>query len=329
MKKLITAISSVTLALFVLAVGMTFAADGPDKTASTSTAALTSDTGDAPLGGGSYYGTGFEVSEGFATGYCGGQAGWTAFVASSVEGHIDTVNPASGDQHARISGDGAVGTGVSTGCFSPLTTYNVGNGLSVVSMDINVGNTGGADYDVVPQTPTEAFLTARVKYSWLGTILILDDVGAGLAFVDTGFSFPTGSYHNLVMVIDSVNNSIDYYVNGTLLYASVTGIVAGTTVEQVVLISDNYQLSESGDFDNVYFATDVMPSIAVAATVGTGTDCSAISDTTITVDTVPTSPTAIRSPMTATSCSRTTPPATPSLARCWPAWTWTWRRAPR
>ena len=50
--------------------------------------------------------TGFEPGEGFAPGPIFGQVGWGAFQVAP-EGHIDTVNPAAGSQHLRISNDPA------------------------------------------------------------------------------------------------------------------------------------------------------------------------------------------------------------------------------
>ena len=73
-------------------------------------------------------------------------------------------NPAGGLQHLRIGNDPLVGAGTFTGAFSP----NLGAlpvGPSSVSMDIAISNTGGADYDVIPQAPSQGFLTARVKFS--------------------------------------------------------------------------------------------------------------------------------------------------------------------
>ena len=198
------------------------------------------------------YSTGFNSGEGYAPGYIDGQNGWAAFAASALEAHIDTANPFEGDQHLRISGDPGIPSGTNTGAFSP----NLGAltpGRSILSVEIALSNWGGSDYDVVPQAPSQGFLTARVKFSWLGDILVLDDVGAGLGYQDTGIDWIEGGYNNLTIDMDPVANTIDYYYADSLIYSSVAGVYAGTAMEQVVLISDNFQIDdlEYGDFDNL------------------------------------------------------------------------------
>ena len=196
------------------------------------------------------YGTGFEASEGFAPGYIGGQAGWTAFSASVTEGHVGTVNPYAGEQHLRISRDPDISMGTWTGGFSPDLGAQNDDPVSV-SVMVAIGATGGADYDVVPQAPSQDLQTAHVNFSWLGDIRVLDDPGTGLDFIDTGVDWVPGGYKDLTIDIDAGSNTIDYSYDGSLIYSSVAGVFAGTSVEQVVLLSDNYQVDESGDFDNL------------------------------------------------------------------------------
>jgi V8-like Glu-specific endopeptidase len=198
---------------------------------------------------------GFEANEGFSPGYIGGQVGWAAFSASTIEGHVDTVNPGSGSQHLRISKDPSLDTGVLTGAFGPELGPQplMPSGLVV---DVAIGGTGGADYDVVAQAPTQGFLTARVKFHYQGHIYVLDDLGSGVQFVDTGIAWNIGPYRTLEIDLDPGANTIDYFYAGTLVYSSVAGIFAGTTIEQVVLLSDNWQIGEHGDFDNLAIYTD-------------------------------------------------------------------------
>ncbi len=194
--------------------------------------------------------TGFEAVDGFVPGFIGGQSGWTTFAASLTQGHIDTANPAAGAQHLRISKDPALASGILTGAFSP-DQGPLAVGPSSVSVDIAISNTGGADYDVSPQAPSQAMISARVKFSFVGNIFIVDDLGAGLVFVDTGVAWNAGPYTNLTINIDPVANTIDYIYGGAPIYSSVGGVFAGTTIEQVVLFSDNFHVAgESGDFDN-------------------------------------------------------------------------------
>jgi hypothetical protein len=200
--------------------------------------------------------TDFEPAEGappgFAPGYCA-QNGWTAFTASAVEGQISAANPYSGAQHVRVAGDPAVSVGERVGCFSP----DIGpqpvqpNSLSV---QVAISGQGGADYFVNPQAPSQDFTTARVDFEFRGNIWVLDDPGGGLAMVDTGVAWNVGPYTRLDIVVDPVGNTIRYYYGGTLIY---TGVVfAGTTIEQVVLYSDNYHMGDVGDFDTLQAQVD-------------------------------------------------------------------------
>lgn len=199
--------------------------------------------------------TGFEPGEGFAPGFVGGQAGWTVFSASTTQAAITATNPISGAQSLQIAEDATIAQGTLTGAFSPDLGPQVDTDPSSMSVDIRISAIGGADYDVVPQAPSQGFLTARVKFGFLGTIQILDDTGGGLAFVDTGVTFPVNTTFNLRIDLDPVANTLNYYLNNVLFYSSVVGVVAGTQMEQVVLLSDNFQAGDVGDFDNLVVNT--------------------------------------------------------------------------
>jgi len=196
------------------------------------------------------YGTGFEPGERFAPGYVGGQAGWTAFTASVTEGHVDTVNPYSGVQHLRISHDPTLAGGTYTGGFSPNLGLQNNDPVSV-SIMVAISATGGADYDVVPQTPTQGYQTARVNFSYLGDIRVLDDLGGGTTWVDTGANWVPGAYKNLTIDIDPGADTIDYSYGGASIYSGVAGVFLGTCVEEVVLWSDNWHAGDCGDFDDL------------------------------------------------------------------------------
>lgn len=216
---------------------------------------------------------GFEPGEGFAPGFIGGQVGWTAFAASTTQGSITTTNPITGVQSLVIDNDPAAGAGSLTGAFSPDRGPQNVMDRSQLSVDIRITATGGADYDIVPQAPSQMFLTARVKFFFQGDIQILDDTGGGLAFVDTGVDWPVDTVFNLLIDLDPVANTIDYYIDGALIYSSVAGVFAGTQMEQVVLLSDNFHFGEVGLFDNLIVDTDFQDmadvSIAKAAAAPT------------------------------------------------------------
>jgi len=247
-----------TIVLAMVVIGVAVAGSAVDKTYDVSTAAFVSSATSHGVDGMVTETWGFEAGEGFAPGFVGGQAGWTTFAASVVEGHIDTANPHSGTQHFRISLDPAAAAGSLIGGFSPDVTDPIVD-ASAVFVYVFIGATGGADYDVVAQAPSQGSLTVRVKFSWLGDILILDDVGAGLEYVDTGVDWLPGSYNLLEIYIDPVFNTINYDYAAAQIYSSVAGVFAGTVVEQVVLISDNYNAGENGDFDDLTIDRGAVP----------------------------------------------------------------------
>ena len=254
MKKVICTIAAVgSAALFA---SSAFA----DKVYDTSWDALLSGGGGTAALPPASYGTGFEAAEGFAPGWVNGQAGWSVFAVNTTEAHINNVNPFTGDQHLRISFDAGAPVGSLSGGFSPVIGPHANPAAAYMSVWLNIGATGGADYDVVPQAPSQGFLSARVKFSWLGDILILDDIGAGLAFIDSGLDYTPGVYQFLEIAIDNNLNTLDYYLDGVNFYSSAAGVYAGTSVEQVVLLSDNFQAGESGDFDDLYFNNIPAPS---------------------------------------------------------------------
>ncbi len=197
--------------------------------------------------------TDFEGTEGappgFSPGYCE-QNGWTAFAASTVQGQISSANPSSGDQHIRIAEDPSLGLGTSVGCFSPdIGAQTIGP--TWMEVDVAISDTGGADYHIVPQAPSQGSLTARVNFEFWGNIWILDRIGGNLQFVDTGTAWNVGPYTTLRIEVNPGANTIDYYYGGALIYSSASGVFAGTTIEQVVLFHDNWNFGDVGDFDNL------------------------------------------------------------------------------
>ena len=203
---------------------------------------------------------GFENAEGYNIGPISGQQTWATFPGEENFAQVLVANPApgGGSQHVRLS-DGKQGIGASA--FSPdLGAQPLG--IYTLTMDVALNDDQGADYDVVAQSPDQAFISARVKFRFDGDIWVQDDVG-GIAFVDTGIDWTPGSqYRELKIVLDAFGDTIDYYFNGALIYQSQGGVYAGTTFEQVVLLADEFQ-SESftavpaGDFDNILITYDV------------------------------------------------------------------------
>ncbi|TVQ31853.1 MAG: PEP-CTERM sorting domain-containing protein [Phycisphaeraceae bacterium] len=194
-------------------------------------------------------GTGFEAPD-FVSGPISGQNGWTTFTANMNAPVISTANPASGAQHLRITeGPGAGGS--FNGAFSPNFGQTAQNKRSITSVDIFHSDLDGADANIVGQTPTDGLTSWRVVLNFEGGIFVLDDIGLGLQFVDTGVSWTPGEYKNLKVDFDPANDAIDYYYDNALIYTG--SVFGGTSVDQAILFADNFFSFAPGsfiDYDN-------------------------------------------------------------------------------
>jgi hypothetical protein len=227
--------------------GLATAAQAQDRVYDLSTAALTNSSfgNRAPA----IATTDFELP--YVVGPIAGQSGWTAHATAIPFLNVSTANPASGSQHLRMTETPTVGNGTLQGAFSPTAPLPA-NTPDITNISFNISNLQGADYTLIGQAPSQAFLSWRIALQFDGDIAVLDDVGLGLAFVDTGTDWTAGTYNTISVNMDPLANSIVYSLNGTPFYTSVTGVVAGTAVEQIVLINDSWQLAgETGDFDSI------------------------------------------------------------------------------
>ncbi|MCG8407162.1 MAG: PEP-CTERM sorting domain-containing protein [Phycisphaerales bacterium] len=244
-------------------------------------------TGGPAAAGPGIYSTGFEAAAGFVPGALptgvAPEGAWTTNGAPN-DASISTLNPNGGAQHLRQSGDALFAQGTGLLSFSPV--FSTVFGASSISMDINISNTGGADYDLFVQAPGagNASVAARVKFFFgdndadliPGDIVVLGSDGiGGLAFNDTGADYTPGVYHNLRLEIDpnaGPNGTINYFLDNVLIHTdvvvnAVVGDVAPGAVDQIALLNDNFQLlGETVDYDNI----SVTPEPATLALLGFG-----------------------------------------------------------
>jgi hypothetical protein len=197
------------------------------------------------------YATGFEAADGFTardgtcvqdntcdaltgctcapfTGECGwinGQgsgpfpAPWGVSVSNQgigmIEGHIDTVNPFSGQQHLRISKDVCD----TTAAFSFATDARIPDSntaiVGIVGPSTYSGQIAlthglfGANVNWQPQSNSQNKLTTRTLFYFYGFFYILDDTGSGYGFVPV-FTYwdYTGAYHEFSVHHDPCNGYI-------------------------------------------------------------------------------------------------------------------------
>jgi hypothetical protein len=180
---------------------------------------------------------GFEPDEGFAPGPVAGQAGWTIFNGPD-EAHIDTVHPHAGTQHLRISQEPAVPPDAYTGARSPNVPDTVADPSSV-SVWVAISATGGATYEIAP-----VGRLARV-----GTVYMMPDGDIEVDDIDTGADWTPGSYVELEIRVFPEDDAVEYYYGGLLIYNS--NQLYRPVIENVMLLSDNRQVSDHADFDDL------------------------------------------------------------------------------
>jgi len=198
----------------------------------------------------------FEVAEGFTLAPLHGQNGCQTSGPNFAWASVSNVHPATGAQHLRIIRDGTFDGGsprlaltspTGLGPYSPTTTTQL----------ISISNDGGADYHVVGQTPSQNLIAWHVAFSFSddtgfgpGTIYIVHDFGGELDFLNTHARWTQGTHVQLKVQFDPPAQQIRYYYGGRLIHTGT--IFAATTVEQVVWISDNWQLAgEYADIDQL------------------------------------------------------------------------------
>ena len=189
---------------------------------------------------------GFEASEGFSTGFVDDQAGWSTFSNNVVSPVISAGNPNTGAQHLRLELEPALGQSDLVGAFSPLISISDPTTPTTLSFDAFISELGGADYRVVGQAPTQSLLTVDMTFDFQGDINIL----VGSSNVEVG-TYNPGEWMHWDVTVDPAAETIEYFLNGNLFFTDDGGLVNGTVFEQVVILSDNWNTTDVGDFDNV------------------------------------------------------------------------------
>ena len=257
----------IALSALALAASLAFASQASAaKSMSADKLSLKQEAGDAVFPMATVLSTGWEAADGYNVGALEPQLGWTASGTNATWASISTTGPFAGARCLRLIKQTSAGT--LSLVFSP-TSAQPAIAPSQVKAMIKITNDQGADYDFVGQSPSQGFLSWRVKFSWSdagqaggpGTIFVLDDVGAGLAFQDTGIIWDLNVYRELKVSFDPTAGVINYFYDGNLIYTG--NLVAGTNVEQLVFLHDNFQLSgEAASLDNLNWidtASDPVP----------------------------------------------------------------------
>lgn len=198
--------------------------------------------------------TGFEAGEGYVLGNIDMQNGWNTFTSQDLTGEGAHVVDLGGNKGRvlRLFENTGAGLGSFAGGFSPAFKNPLD--LNRFKVDTKIDDQGGADYDVIVQSPGEASVVFRVKFSYTGDILILDNTGLGAAFVDSGADYVQNQWNQLE-VVENGDGTLSYFYGGANIYNSV-GLAFADSWTEAVILHDNFQsfalnANPSGFFDNI------------------------------------------------------------------------------
>ncbi len=123
--------------------------------------------------------TGFEAP-GFAVGPIINQNGFTTFNADANGPIISTANPKSGNQHLRLPDNPLGQRHVERRVLAGLLRWDWSANRDPRVLLHSDQRCGGADYDFIAQSVGQSQLVFRLKFEFLGTVVVVDDLdGAG------------------------------------------------------------------------------------------------------------------------------------------------------
>ncbi|MEZ6242327.1 MAG: hypothetical protein R3B57_04720 [Phycisphaerales bacterium] len=208
--------------------------------------------------------SGFEQSEGWNLGLANASppTGWSVLGATHSP-IVSNLNPWVGAQHLRIDKETSLNVGHDIGVVSPHITLPDQDELEILTlkMGVYIERKGGADYDVFLQSSTA--LAARVKFDFTGRILVVDD----LAFRDTGAEWTPGQWKQLRIELDYTGSGqaiARYYYGGALIWTDNNRFDLVDDPTQFGIVSDNFNMTDFGDFDGVMLMVPSPGSIATA-----------------------------------------------------------------
>ncbi len=246
------------------------------------------------FGPGGFGPVGFEIVEGYLSGPLSGQNGWTSFLTSGFpddEGHIDTVHPAGGVQHGRISDDPGADNNI--GSFSPNIVPVPAPGVVTLTVDLSIPDNTTKFWRIQPQSPSQGQLTAGMQFNPDGSIFVFDDNGdctdAFVGFVDTGFTWTPDVYVTARIVVDVPNERVRYFYGADLVHSTGAGeggiggplgcgIFAGSIIEHTLIFAPEPLPGGGPILDGTSLDFDNLSILAGAGAEPTGACCAVEGD---------------------------------------------------
>lgn len=269
MMRVVGRISTVAVALSLVAASAAMATPARVDLSNSMNFLPGGDTGAGPR---TFSGTGFEPGEGYGVGTISNVNGWRCFGAAnatppgprcSPPGVVPNWKDPPGNQGAQffeltnnLDHPQPTNIGAFTPKFKDFT-------LPILNWDFKMDDNGGAHYEVIPQTPLGGQVNTRFYYDYGGYMYVLHDVNNDNV---TGAYIKLGSWTpnvNLTyqLVFDHAAGTFTAWVgsdkdNLMQLCDIETGLgcvfneFGGTTsfIEEVVLLSDNFQNTGLGSF---------------------------------------------------------------------------------
>jgi hypothetical protein len=189
----------------------------------------------------SLYETSFENADGFWGGTYLGRAEWRSL--NETEFEISTDHPSDGSQHLRLIYDG----GDTKFIASPFFGYHL-FGSYEVSIDFSISDVNET-YDFYINDGITGNNSSGVIISG-GNIYAEDkDETGDTGYYSTGGTVTENAYNTLKIVYNTENESIDYYLNGTLLTQN--SYLDGFTPGLIEVLHRNKVLGAYMDVDNI------------------------------------------------------------------------------
>lgn len=279
MMRVVGKVSVVAIAMLSLTVASSAFAAG-QHVLPTGTSLLDGFDGGGGIGPRDFLGTGFEQSQGFGLGSLSNVNGWKCRLQNTAWAP-GGVGPLCGgtmdlNTHAAITG-GVVGKGNGSAQGVQLAqNLNYAGGqvagfrsptitsiqLNTLNFDFRMDDNGGADYYVAPQAPTQGLVTARMYFSWTGYMYAIAYDTFGGTFGAYAVGFWDTNWNTYQMVLGNpgaadASNTIKFYAGPDKAHLTqlcrsdgsadpCTFYPAGNQMEEVILVSDNYQNTGSG-----------------------------------------------------------------------------------
>jgi PEP-CTERM motif len=216
------------------------------------------------IGPRTFTGSGFEPSEGFAVGTISNHpTGWKCFGFNNptppgprCSGAGDIAPKGNGSlQSVTLNQNFNHPNSTLVGARSPLFKDFL---VPTINFDMRIDDNQGASYHVIPQAPSQTFLTSRVIFAYNTYIYALDDLdghgpGTGLGFVAIGIWNPD-QWFTFQIDYDSTTFDVTYSMgpdklNLSPLYTGTYGW-GGTQVEEILFAGDNFQNTGFGSFSD-------------------------------------------------------------------------------